>query len=129
MKRWVLGAGLLLIIIVISLLPISDFLVKSAVQHPREEWAPWAAYTGARIQMRLFRWDEAISSLKTAMNYFPRYRKLPEAYFWMGLCYEDSNRPKEAMQWYQSFIQRWPQHRWAAQAENRLRRLQAAETL
>jgi TolA-binding protein len=83
-------------------------------------WAPLVAYEAGQINVYMFNYAEAIRILEAAMRVFPNESWVPDAHFHVGLCYQKSNRPDRAAEWFQALIHRYPDHRWVPNARKAL---------
>lgn len=113
-------ALVILIVLAGSIVPISAILVKQGFKNQEKTWAPKVVYFGARVRMRISRLQSARMILEKAMETWPEYEKVDEAYYWVGLCYEKSHEELKALEWYRIFLQKYPNHRWQAQAQRRI---------
>jgi TolA-binding protein len=112
-------------VVLSTILPVTALLVKKGFAQPQESWAPKAVYFGARLRMKIARYETARRILAKALTTWPTYDRVDDATYWVGFCYEKTDRDAEAMTWYRNFLQKWPRHRWAEQARRRLELLEA----
>ena len=108
-----------------SVLPLSAYAALKGFATPEKEWAEPAVYFAARTRMRLSRFAPAIAILQGAIKTWPKSERVDEATYWIGFCYERSEVSDQAIAWYKAFLQRYPNHGWAAQAKRRLDTLEA----
>jgi len=118
MKYMLIGAGVL-ILCVVMIVPISAFMVKQGFANKEKSWAPSAAYTGARIRMRIARYRTAAMILERAIEAWPQEKRVPCAYYWIGLCHEKTKNTVKALEWYGRYTTNYPKHQWHDQAKRR----------
>ena len=123
MKKILIVVVALLVTAIIFIMPVTFLMVKQGFLHQDKTWAPGLVYSGARVRMRLQQYRTAATILTKAVDVFPSYKNTDKAYFWIALCHEKNKSPKQAVQWYQQFLQRWPDHDWSAQAQARVDKL------
>jgi TolA-binding protein len=122
--------GLIILLLIVlglvaSIMPLSDYAARKAFANPQESWAEPTAYFAARTRMRLARFAPAVAILQRAIQVWPKSDRVDEAHFWIAFCYERSGAHEAAVAWYKSFLQAYPNHRWATQAKRRLDSLEA----
>lgn len=108
-----------------SVLPLSAYVGRKALQTPDKGWAEPAVYFAGRTRMRLARYGQAIAIFQRAIKTWPKSDRVDEAYYWIGFCYEQSRVNDQAIVWYKAFLQKYPNHQWAALAKRRLDTLEA----
>ena len=106
---------------------ISIFVARKsfAPENVNKEWAPKLAYKAGRINMRLWRYKAGGAILQKTLNTWPKYEKQGDMHFQIGLCYEKTEQPNKAVEWYNAFIKKYPGHRWLDQAKRRIVNIQA----
>ncbi len=124
MKYLFIGLGILLVC-VIMIVPISAFMVRQGFANRSKSWAPSAAYSAARIRMRIGRYRTAATILEKAIQTWPRDERVPRAHYWIALCYERLGDSAKAIEWYTRFTTTYPKHMWADQARRRTANVQA----
>ena len=70
----------------------------------------------------------AVYALENALDTWPRMEKADRVHFWVGLCYERSGNAAMAVQWYEAFLAKYPNHMWADQARRKVAQLRAEHT-
>ena len=108
-----------------SVMPLSAYAARQAFASPDKEWAEPAVYFAARVRMRFTRFLPAAAILEQAIKTWPKSDRVDEAAYWIGFCYERSQVNERAIYWYKAFLERFPNHQWAAQARRRLDTLEA----
>ena len=108
-----------------SLIPVSNFLITQGYKHRDKPWAATAVAAGGRIRMYLRQFPEARGVFEAALQQFPAYPRRDKLTFWIALCYEKENNPRQARAWYASFLAQWPNHPWANQVRQRDAQLEA----
>jgi len=124
MKKLMLVLGVLVVLLCCAL-PITGFVGQKALQKPEASWAEPAVYLAARLRMRLSRFASAGAVLQQAIKTWPKSDRVDEATYWIAFCYERAQVHDQAVAWYKAFLQRYPDHPWAAQARHRLDSLEA----
>lgn len=124
MKYLFIGLGIFAVCMVM-ILPISAFFVKQGFSKPDKSWAPGAVYTGARIRMKMGRYSTAAMLLEKAIERWPKDARVPKAYYWIALCYEKAKQNGKALQWYTTYVTKYPKHIWGDQARHRIDMLKA----
>lgn len=115
----------LFFLLVSALMPLSNQLITQGYKHRNKPWAAAAVVAGGRIRMYLWQYPEARGVFETALQQFPGYPRRAKLHFWVALCYENENNPRQARAWYGSFLSQWPNHPWAGQAREHEARLEA----
>ena len=123
MKKFAILVGILVVVVVVFVNPITSFLIESGLDNREQQWAPTLVFGGARMKMRIMQYDDAIAAFKQGIALFSNHKNMPKIYFWTALSYEKTGNAEGAHQWYSQYLDRWPHHMWAAQARNRLARL------
>ena len=108
-----------------SLLPLTAYAARRALETPEQEWAEATVYFAARTRMRLSRFAPAAAILQLAIKAWPKSERVDEAYYWIAFCYEHSQANDQAIAWSKAFMERYPNHPWAAQAKRRLDTIEA----
>jgi len=124
MKKLVL-LFVVLLALVCSILPITAFAGKKALQTPEKGWAEPTVYFAARVRMRMSRYLSAAAILERAIKTWPKSDRVDEATYWIAFSYERASANEQAVLWYKAFLQRYPDHQWASQARRRLDTLEA----
>ncbi len=114
-----------LVALACSIMPLSAYAARQALQSPEKSWAESAVYFAARTRMRFSRFGPAAALLERAIKTWPKSDRVDEATYWIGFCYERSSASQQAILWYKAFLQQYPEHQWAAQARRRLDTLEA----
>ena len=108
-----------------SVMPLSEYAARKALQTPEKGWAEPAVYFAARTRMRLARFAPAVVLFQSAIKTWPKSDRVDEAYYWIAFCYERAEVSPQAILWYKAFLQKYPNHEWASQAKRRLDTLEA----
>jgi TolA-binding protein len=122
--------GLVILVVIVlglvcSVMPLTDYAARKALETPGKEWAEPTVYFAARTRMRLSRFAPAAAILQRAVTTWPKSNRVDEAHYWIAFCYERSSVNDKAVVWYKAFLQKFPNHQWAAQAKRRLDTLEA----
>ena len=99
MKNFLLLIAVI-IVVVCSLTPITNFLIKKGFQNKDKPWAPVTVVTCARIQMLLMNTTATRPALESSLTTFPNYPKRDKVHFWIALCYEKEKNNKAAKEWF-----------------------------
>jgi TolA-binding protein len=75
--------------------------------------------------MRFARFSSAAAILEQAVRTWPQSDRVDEGTYWIAFSYERSQSSALAIAWYKTFLQKYPDHRWAGQAKHRLDSLEA----
>lgn len=124
MKKLLVVFGVLVVLLCCAL-PITGFVGQKALQRPEASWSEPAVYFAARLRMRLSRFASAAAILQHAIKVWPKSERVDEATYWIAFSYERAQVYDQAIVWYGAFLQRYPDHVWAAQARHRLDAIEA----
>jgi len=69
---------------------------------------PRALYQDGYSNMKVGRYEDALSSFRTIAEEFPDHELADNAYYWMGEIYLKMNRQEEAYQAFRTILQRYP---------------------
>lgn len=117
----------ILVVVSWSSLPLSGLLIKQGFEHREKKWAPDAVLTGARIQVYMLKYATARPTLEQMLLVFPRYAGTDRVFFYIGLCFEKERNYKKAREWYQRFVQVYPNHPWTSQVQRRDANLEVSQ--
>jgi outer membrane protein assembly factor BamD (BamD/ComL family) len=125
---------ILLIIGLISVIFLPDITAFGARMGMDEEnrdkkWAENLGFLACQTNIRFLRYGSAIDLCKDFINTWPDSEKVPEAYYYLALSYENDDQIDKAMVTYKKFEDKFPNHMWIEQAESRRRRLEALEDI
>ena len=106
---------------------ITSFSAKKAFEAENidKPWAPETVYKAAKINMRFWRYRTARTLLEKGIDTFPTEAWVGDAHYQIGLCYEKIGDPTKAIEWYELFTQKYPNHEWQGQAKKRIVNIQA----
>lgn len=116
---------ILIVAVIASLMPATWLGIRMGFKNPQKGWAADVVYMGARLRMRVGRYQAAAFVLERALRTWPNDDRRDETLYWIGLCYERSGAELLAGQWYERFLEEYPRHRWNAQARRRLDMIEA----
>ena len=85
-----------------------------------KSWAGDLAYISAKMNLRFWQFDAARRILEKAIITFPNEDWIDEAHYQIALCFEKNKEYKNAIDWYESFISQYPQHKWTDQAKKKI---------
>lgn len=119
MKKFLLIFAILLVV-VFSTLPGTQFMYDYGTRHPRDKMSATLVYTAARIRMNVGSYQVAAAWFRTAIGLFPYHGKADEAAYWLAFCHEKAKNYHEAESAYKRFIETYPQHRFVKKAKKRL---------
>lgn len=82
-----------------------------ATRFPQDSLAPMYLFRAAELRHAAGKWDEAISLWGKIDAKFKNYQRSPEALFMQGFVAENElHDRKQAVRYYQIFIEKYPQH-------------------
>ncbi|MCF7855199.1 MAG: tetratricopeptide repeat protein [Candidatus Pacebacteria bacterium] len=126
MKKLTILLGILIVALFVFISPITSFVIENGLKNSDQHWAPALVFGGARMKMRILQHEDALKAFQEGIRHFPNYKQMPKIYFWVAFSYEKEDRIDMARQWYEKYLDKWPDHIWASQARNRLARLEVA---
>jgi TolA-binding protein len=107
---------------------LSPELASQAVNHytlfardfPKDSNAAIYMFKAADIYASaMHKYDQAIALLEKIITDHPDFRKMPVCYFEMGVIYDDYlNDDAKAKEYYESFLQKYPDHPLAPQVKS-----------
>ncbi|MCK9555296.1 tetratricopeptide repeat protein [bacterium] len=124
MKKTVIVVILLLILFYVFydtiVLSIEEFIMR----HKNAFWAPAALYKLAGLSMFILKYDIALSSYSKAVDTFPLYSLSDESLYKIALIYEKQQRWKDAVSCYKRFMAKYPKHKWAPEADEKIEKIE-----
>ncbi len=88
---------------------------------PKDPVVPDLLFRTADLARGIADYGLAIKHWGTVYNDYPRYEKAPDAHFLIGFTFENYlNDKKQAKQYYQQFLKKYPGHHLASQVEHLL---------
>lgn len=88
-----------------------EHAMSLATRFPQDSLAPMYLFRAAELRHATGKWEEAISLWGKVDNKFKSYQRSPEALFMQGFVAENElHDRKQAVQFYQVFIEKYPQH-------------------
>lgn len=127
MRGFLIFVAVVAVVGVLALPAASGYMVKRGFAEPTQPWAANAVFRGARIQVLLQQYPRARANLENAMLVFPAYPSPERPVYWIALCYEKEENVAAAVQAFNAFLTRYPNHPWADQARRHIAQLQAGQ--
>ncbi|MFA4943962.1 MAG: tetratricopeptide repeat protein [Lentisphaeria bacterium] len=119
MKK-LLAIAAVLFLLVVSVRPVSNFLISTSLKNPAKPWAPATAFNCCRALYWVGHHADACAGIEQAIVAFPDHPDVPQAYYWAGVCQENQRNFENARAWYEATIAQYPQHTAATAAQRRL---------
>lgn len=126
-KKLLIGLGSIILILIVFLPEISRAVAGHAFKNSDKDWAPGVVQNAAMINMRFWRYTSGGAMYKRAIEVWPAVPWVSDAYYNLALCYEKAGRGAEAIAAYDTFLAKYPQHRWTTQAHKRKANIQAVQ--
>ncbi len=113
-------------IIGISTIPMwTAKMTDDAFANPGFSNSPEKVMTALKVRMYIYMYPDARKIAEKAVLYFPESREFPYFIYTAALSSEKSNNAQAAIHWYGYFLEQFPKHEWANQAQNNLTKLKA----
>jgi len=113
-------------IIGISTIPMwTAWMADDAFAKPELANSPQKIQDALEVRMYVYMYPDARKISEKAVLYFPEAKELPYFIYTAALSSEKSNNPRAAIYWYGYFIELFPKHEWANQAQNNFNKLKA----
>ncbi|GIX05248.1 MAG: hypothetical protein KatS3mg114_1117 [Planctomycetaceae bacterium] len=90
------------------------------LQTGRDEMAAQEEFSYAQQLYRLKRWTPAAESFQRYLQQHPQGDRAPEAWLYLGICYEYQQQYPRAIECLQTFLKRYPRHELIPQVRFRL---------
>ncbi|MFZ2656059.1 MAG: hypothetical protein WAX69_14100 [Victivallales bacterium] len=122
---------LLIVLIIGGIIGISTIpmwtakMADDAFANPGLANSPQKIKDALKIRMYVYMYPDARKISEKAVLYFPEAKELPYFIYTAALSSEKSNNPHAAIYWYGYFIELFPRHEWAIQAQNNYNKLKA----
>jgi outer membrane protein assembly factor BamD (BamD/ComL family) len=112
---------------VIFMPEITAVMARTAVEPKNQSasWAPGMAYSAAKINLRFFRFKTAAKIYERCIETWPEADWQAEAHYQVAISYEKDGDGKKAIDLYNVFLRKYPDHHWKEQAEKRITNIQA----
>lgn len=95
---------------------------------PNEKSAPGYLFQAANVSIGVAQYAQAISFLERIQSHFPEYEKSAEALFLMAFIYDNHlNQKGRASEVYEQVIEKYPQHKFAAEAKEVIKTLSMSD--
>jgi len=111
--------------LVICIMPISGLMARQGLKNRGKSWAPGMVFKAARIRMILFQHRSARKIMERGLQAFPKYKRRDLVSFRIGYCWEKTRNYAEAATAYRKFVEQWPKHPLADQAQRRIADIEA----
>ena len=115
-------AIIIIVIVVVaigSIDPYSTHVINSGFKDKK----PDKCLSGALLKQRMFQHKSALNAYKKIIKKFPDFKEIGKCHYYVAYCYEKTDRPNEAMEAYNDFINRYPKNEFAEIAKKRLTQL------
>ncbi|HBC85694.1 MAG TPA: hypothetical protein DCZ94_01940 [Lentisphaeria bacterium] len=121
--------GVIALIIGMALVPAwTTKMAEDGFKEPDKTASPENVKKALKIKMYLYMYPEARKMAERAVIYFPESQEFPYFIYTAALSSEKSNAPLAAVHWYGYFIELFPKHEWANQAQNSYNKLKGVHT-
>ena len=126
-KKLIIALVVIFIGGVVFMPEITAIMANTAVEPKNQNasWAPGMAYTAAKINLRFFRFGTAAKIYERAIETWPNADWQADAHFQVAIAYEKDGDGKTAIELYNVFLRKYPDHPWKEQAEKRITNIQA----
>ncbi|HCE43823.1 MAG TPA: hypothetical protein DET40_09775 [Lentisphaeria bacterium] len=117
-------------IIGISTIPMwTAKMADDAFANPNLPNSPQKIEDALKVRMYVYMYPEARKIAEKAVLYFPEAKELPYFIYTAALSSEKAGNPLAAIYWYGYFIELFPKHELASQAQNNYNKLKALHTI
>ena len=119
--KGLIAAGVLLVVGVVLAPQLAWMSARKAFapENRQKPWASTTAYRAGMIQAKFMCHGRALTIYRKAYEAWPKAVFRSDCHYKIGLCYEKTGQPEEAVAWYASFIEAYPKHRWHDVARKR----------
>lgn len=119
---------IIIVVIIIVIVASIDPCVTYYIDKGFEEKNPDKCLSGVLMQQKIWRHKAAISNYKKILRDYPNFAKEAEVRYNLAYCYEQAETPKLAIEEYNTFLAKFPNHEKVKIAEKRLSTLKANST-
>ena len=101
----------------------TSHMADKAFEKPEDPNSPVIVEKAIRIKKSILSFREARKFSEKAILYFPESEQYPGFIFSAAFCNNKLKNHEAAIHWYTMFLEQYPKHMWAEQAEASLTRL------
>jgi TolA-binding protein len=117
--------AIIIVVIVLALIgslePYSSYKAEQGFKKKQPE----QCMSGAMLKQRMFNYSSALNIYKKVIQKFPEYSELSKCYYYIGFCYEKTDREKNAIESYEEYVDKFPSGEFAAIAKKRAQTMRA----
>lgn len=123
-----MGKKFLFLIVILIIIGVATIPIWTKIMADRAFEKPGRQSTkkikqALLVQMRIQDHKGGRLIAEKAILYFPESKELPYFVYNAAVCGEQEGKPDVAIYWYQYFLNKFPKHEWANQANNKLKLL------
>lgn len=124
MKALIIGSFFLVIVAVIIVVILFTTwglgqIEKYIDNHSKESWAPSRYHFVGKVFFFSFRERHALRIFEKIMEKYPDYSDLPDVYYKRASCYQEMNMKYDAINAFNEFADKFPDHPDATEARRR----------
>ena len=110
-----------LVIVGMACIPLwTTMMAEKAFENPTQKMSPEAVRDSIKVKMYIYLFEDARKISEKAVIYFPESPEMPFFIYNAAICSDKIGNKDAAIYWYGRFLEDYPKHEWANQAQKAL---------